>query len=402
ASKVELMITTKNLVTETTGAAEVKLSGKVDYHRAEVSGAANLKAWELETNKANIEVSGAASAKLSVSEELTGETSGMGKITLKQEPKVKNVERSGVSKVITDEEDTATTKEGVTTIKVGDREITIDDENVTMAGDSGTNENMVINDEGVRIVLKEKNENGKIETKELVIDDKGMRIINKEKNETERVIKKAKKHKFDGHWEGFELGVNGFVDPYNKMDLPAKYEYLDLKMSKSINVKINFLEQNINLINNHLGLVTGLGLEYVNYRFAGNVRLDPDTTILYGFRDYSTNSKKSKLVVNYLNVPLLLEYQTNAKDKSNSFHLAGGMTFGLRIGSHTKVVSGDNDEKKKQRDDFALNPFKWDATARIGWGIINLAATYSMTSLFKTDKGPELYPFSVGITLTDF
>ncbi|MCX6271690.1 MAG: DUF2807 domain-containing protein, partial [Bacteroidetes bacterium] len=129
ASKVELMITTKNLVTETTGAAEVKLSGKVDYHRAEVSGAENLKAWELETNKANIEVSGAASAKLGVSEELTGETSGMGKITLKQEPKVKNVERSVVSKVITDEEDTATTKEGVTTIKVGDREITIDDEN---------------------------------------------------------------------------------------------------------------------------------------------------------------------------------------------------------------------------------------------------------------------------------
>jgi hypothetical protein len=54
----------------------------------------------------------------------------------------------------------------------------------------------------------------------------------------------------------------------------------------------------------------------------------------------------------------------------------------------------------KNRDDFHLHPFKMDATARIGWGWINLFGTYSLTSLFKEDKYPELYPFTAGITLT--
>ena len=43
-----------------------------------------------------------------------------------------------------------------------------------------------------------------------------------------------------------------------------------------------------------------------------------------------------------------------------------------------------------------------DATARIGWGWVNVFATYSLTTLFKTDRGPELYPFSVGLTISDW
>ncbi len=189
------------------------------------------------------------------------------------------------------------------------------------------------------------------------------------------------------------------------MDLPKNYEFLDLTMSKSINVKVNFLEQNFNLIKNHLGLVTGLGLEYCNYRFDNNVILEKVDNKLGGFYDESQDRdyKKSKLVVNYLNLPILLEYQTNAHDNLNSFHIAAGVTGGLRIGSHTKIVySADKENKDKVRDDFYLNPFKMDLTAKAGWGILNLTANYSLTKLFKTDKGPELYPFTVGITLANF
>jgi hypothetical protein len=58
--------------------------------------------------------------------------------------------------------------------------------------------------------------------------------------------------------------------------------------------------------------------------------------------------------------------------------------------------------KAKNYDDYYMNPFKWDATARIGWRFINLFATYSVNTLFKKDKGPELYPWTLGITFVNF
>ena len=55
-------------------------------------------------------------------------------------------------------------------------------------------------------------------------------------------------------------------------------------------------------------------------------------------------------------------------------------------------------QKPKQFDSFNINPFRYDAMVRIGWGVINLYATYSMNTLFKEGGGPELYPFAIGIT----
>ena len=180
--------------------------------------------------------------------------------------------------------------------------------------------------------------------------------------------------------------------------MPAEYKYLDLHYEKSVNVDINFFEQNINLIKRHLGLVTGLGLTFNNYRFDNNVVLVPDSSKIFGYYDNSKESyKKSKLLVTYLTLPLLLEYQTNNNSNINSFHFTAGVIGGVRIGSHTKNMY-DGDKKTKNRDDFYLNPFKVDATARIGWGVLNLYGNYSLTTLFKNDKGPELYPYSIGIS----
>ena len=112
--------------------------------------------------------------------------------------------------------------------------------------------------------------------------------------------------------------------------------------------------------------------------------------------------KKSKLVVTYLTVPLLLELQTNRFTNRNSFHIAGGISSGLRIGSHSKVKfekPNGGTEKNKDRNDFNLNPFKLDATALIGWGSINLYGNYALIDMFKAGDGPQLRPFSVGIRL---
>ncbi|GAB1403557.1 hypothetical protein MASR1M74_07350 [Lentimicrobium sp.] len=215
-------------------------------------------------------------------------------------------------------------------------------------------------------------------------------------------FKRNRQDKFDGHFGGFEMGVNGYLNSYGEFDMPEDYDFLDLRMEKSINVKLNILEQNFNLIRNKVGLTTGLGLEWKNFRFKDDVHLlARDGDVFNNFDNMPRNYTKSKLVVNYLNVPLMLEFQTNRFSKTNSFHIAAGIQGGLRIGSHTKNVFQENGNKKKvkDRDDFYLNPIKYDLMARIGWGKINLYADYSLNTLFKNNRGPELYPFTLGITL---
>jgi len=169
-------------------------------------------------------------------------------------------------------------------------------------------------------------------------------------------------------------------------------------------------------------MLTGLGFEWHNYRFSNDVWLEMEGGALQYYYIVGTPVKKTKLTVSYMTVPLIFEFQTNSKSRANSFHVGLGVVGGLRIGSHTKVkFENKNAEysltnpligplpdtptytsskrKKKNYDDFYLNPLKLDATVRIGWANINLFATYSLFPMFRENRAPELYPWAIGITL---
>ncbi len=59
-------------------------------------------------------------------------------------------------------------------------------------------------------------------------------------------------------------------------------------------------------------------------------------------------------------------------------------------------------QKEKYRSDFAMNSLRYGLTARVGFDYIKLFVNYDMVPLFQKDRGPEVYPVSVGITLTSF
>jgi hypothetical protein len=103
----------------------------------------------------------------------------------------------------------------------------------------------------------------------------------------------------------------------------------------------------------------------------------------------------------YLTVPIMLEYQTNPNSNRNSFHLSAGMIFGWKYRTYTKMMEKENGRNVvKNRETFHMSPFRYDLSGRIGWGVLNLYATYSLNTLFKKDEGPKLYPFAIGITIT--
>jgi hypothetical protein len=342
ASNMILEVKTLKLNSGASGAATLILKGEAPNHEAKISGAATLNALDLQTDSTYARVSGAGNAKVNASRRLSGQVSGAGDLSYVNTPENMDVEKSGAGdfKQI-DKTDT-------THLRLGSSKV-------------------------------------------LIIDEKDL-----------KKPKKTRRSKFDGHWGGVELGINAFLTPANSLDMPkvpTDYSFMDLKLNKSIGVSLNLIESNFNLIRNKLGLVTGLGLEFNNYRFDNSVVLKSDSSRLYSLKD--STSTRSKLTVSYLNVPMILEFQTNSKNNINSLHIGVGVIGGLRLGSYTKMITERNGvkDKVKSRDDYYLNPFKYELTGRIGWGKVNLFVNYALSEMFKKNKGPEVYPVTMGISL---
>jgi len=216
-----------------------------------------------------------------------------------------------------------------------------------------------------------------------------------------------KKHKneMDGHWAGFELGLNNFVNKDNKMELPSDGQFMELNSSKSWNFTFNFYEKTIPLYKNNIGLVTGMGIEWNNFNLKKNVTLLENTSgVIYGdaaFRGVE-KFKKNKFRLVHFNVPLLLEFQFPLGD--NRLHISGGVVGGIKLDSDLKqeYTKDGRDFVDVMDDDFQMNVFRYGATVRIGYGALRLYANYELSPLFKTNHGPVLYPFTVGLTLLDF
>jgi len=376
AAKSDLQVNVEQLITKISGAARITFEGKANMHITEVSGVGELLAVNLVTDVTRAKVSGAAKAKVTATEKIDSDVSGAGRLEY----------FDGKSMV-------SVGKEGQFSIHI-DKDIDVDSLGYVDVKSSENNDSVRIRIGNLEIdVYDGEQTRVKVGAGKLEVDDSGKVKFKKE----------SKKARFNGHWAGLDLGINGYLTPDNKIDIPQQYSFLDLRYEKSINVQLNFYEQNFNLAANKLGLITGLGIEWNNYRFHNDVKLDPNAPVIAEVPELNRNYTKSKLNVRYLNVPLILEFQTNPKSNVNSFHIGAGVVGGLRIGSHTKNVFDNNKrQKEKVRDDFHLNPLKADATLRIGWGKLNLYGNYSLLTLFREGKGPELYPFSVGLTLLSF
>ncbi len=382
AADANLDVEVKALTTQSSGASGLKITGSANIHYAETSGASSLTAHRLRSNEARVTTSGASDAKINTAKLAQAHISGAS--TLEN--------HSGNKTVIYGPDETTrleTRPRGDTSkSRIGRMNIEVVDNDSTQVS-IGKH----------RIVV---NENGHVK------------------------YSKWPRKKFNGHWAGVELGVNGYLTPGHNMDFGKEYEYLDLRMEKSLVVNMNVFEQNFSLSrSNKFGVLTGLGFSSHNYRFNHPTTLTPDSSEIAGFLDKGIQVRKSKLVVNYITVPLIFEFQTNRYCKTNSFHIAAGAVLGIRFASHTKkyydelnkeytlteynpatgryedvyITRSPGESIAKNRDDFHLNPFKAYGTFRIGWGFVNLFANYSFTTLFRENKGPELYPYEVGITL---
>jgi hypothetical protein len=215
----------------------------------------------------------------------------------------------------------------------------------------------------------------------------------------------SKKHKkFDGNWSGFEFGLNNYVVQDLDFNLPEENSFMDLKPNLSWGFSLNLPEVSIPLFCKYMGLVSGLGLEWNNYRFSQNIDLITDSTgvIAPQYIDQDVMKyQKNSLNALYLNIPLIYEIQIPVNKKDKRIFLGVGVVGGVKLASKTKkTIDYEGKESTiRNSDDYNLNPFKYGLTARFGYDDAQVYVNYGLSTLFEKDGGPELFPVSAGLRI---
>lgn len=207
--------------------------------------------------------------------------------------------------------------------------------------------------------------------------------------------------KFRGHWTGFEWGINNFLDEDFTLSREGDASYMDLNTGRSAAINLNFAQFSLGFGTSYFGAVTGLGIEFNNYFFDNNNTIAEIDDQVVEVPLSGENLTKSKLTTTFLRIPVMLEGQFPKTSRGKRVFISAGIIGGFKMGSHTKVVfDNDGKDKSKDKDDFNINPFRYGLTARLGYGCIAVYSDYYFTPMFVRDKGPELHPFNVGMSLT--
>lgn len=390
ASDVSLDLDYSTLMTDVSGASDVTLRGKASVNTVQCSGASEVKAKLLQTVTSVVNASGASECFVNATGSLTYDASGASEVKFVSNPEAVIVQNGNKTQSVT---------------IVGDVKTNHHRYSDTTKVSFGTLDFEVVDGDTTVVALGRHR---------LMVTDEGN--VKWERN---------RKKKFNGNWGGVDIGLNGYLTPDFNMSFDKANDYLALQMEKSINLNVNIYEQNISLSKrNNMGLVTGLGLTWNNYRFSNTTFLTNDSSSIQGYYMKDVSVRKSKLTAFYLTVPLFYEIQTMQENRNHRFHFAVGALISARLSTHTKIYfnesnatfrltdpatgetiqtrttpSGGSRNIVKDFNSYHLAPFKFDVSVRFGYGIINLYATYSLNTMFQKDRGPELYPFSAGITL---
>jgi hypothetical protein len=358
SSNINAALKSQKIKSIQSGASVLKLSGTTDVFLAELSGASSLKAYGLVSKSTDILATGASSSKIFVSGRLNANASGASNIKVKGDVKDISAEASPASSIT----------------RIADKD------------KSGERDSTIYNWKGRKFIIIDKD-------KDAMVDNDS---IKNKYNWDEDDFK---------HWTGFSMGVNGYMNSPGSIAIPSQYKYMDLNYGRSFNFQFNIIERQFNIVKNYFKIVTGFGFDYHSYALSHKTNLNADSSFTWGTID-STNTytyKRNKLRNTYIQVPLLLEFNTsNNPDKV--FHIAFGVIGQYLIASRTKQIleQGKVDISRVRKDNYNMSPFAAKAHVNIGYKGFTVFGEYSLTPLFQSGKGPELYPFTVGVRLVPF
>jgi len=198
-----------------------------------------------------------------------------------------------------------------------------------------------------------------------------------------------------------DLGLNNYLTDGKlaKISDPR----LQLNAWRSVDVNCYFAPTRVALTNNgKVNLKTAISLNMNNLMFNNDSSYLTKNPVDYlSFTKVDQPLQKNKLLATYVQLPLLLNFQTNpGKDSKNVSFSIGGYA-GYLLGSRAKHIKADGD-KVRENGNYNLNPIKYGLTARLDFRWFDFYVNYNLSSLFEDKKGPTTQLVSAGINLLDF
>lgn len=208
----------------------------------------------------------------------------------------------------------------------------------------------------------------------------------------------SKKH--EGELE-FSIGYNGILEN-GSTSLSAANQGLNLINGKSTNVNLVY-NHYFNIYKENVRVSVGLGLDWNNYRLAGDSTLTPNAPKLKMTQELDPsgvpiNFTKNKLLARYAVLPVMLHFNTNENKSGKSLGISGGVELGYLINGRVKQIS-DLKGKTKVNDSFNLNELRYGFMGRVHYGSTGIYAKYYPQSMFNKNEGPDLNTFCVGLTI---
>jgi Outer membrane protein beta-barrel domain len=200
------------------------------------------------------------------------------------------------------------------------------------------------------------------------------------------------------NWAIFDLGFANYQDNTNYASAAAQQiapgatdkDALSLRTGKSVDVNIWFFMQRLNLIAHVVNLKYGLGLELNNYSYDRDLVFQKNPTVIL---PASADLKKSKLAVDYVTVPMLLNFNLTPK-RNDGFGFSAGVSAGYLYSARYKNKDG-HDDKHKVRDNFDLEKWKLSYIGELNLGVVKLYGSYAFKNMWE--KGLDQQPYNFGI-----
>jgi len=170
---------------------------------------------------------------------------------------------------------------------------------------------------------------------------------------------------------------------------------------------MKFFMQRMNLVNQHVNLKYGLGLELNNYRYnigtnisylEHNPYVTGQVTSPVVIRD-SIQFTKNKLAADYLTVPLMLNFSSSPGFTNRGISLSVGVSAGYLYSQRNKQVSHERG-KEKNKGDYDLERFKLSYVAELGLGPVRFYGSYSPKSFYGS--GLDMKPYTLGIRFSNW
>jgi hypothetical protein len=204
----------------------------------------------------------------------------------------------------------------------------------------------------------------------------------------------GKKRFFSKSDFGIYLGLNGWQN-----NNPASPNQLtDLRTGRSRYVALSF-RKNATLLNTEqVDIALSLGPEIAWYNFMlQNDNIVTNVGDQVTFLEGNQQLPKSKLVMPYINLPILLNFGF----EESQFQIGVGGYVGYRFGGYSKTKDA-NGNKTRLKDDYGMNDLFYGLTGELGRRRgLKLFVRYDLNPMFRDNQinANKLQAWSIGIRI---